>query len=182
MQMDTAVEERVERGVEPDSGQDAEARAGKYLIFQLGSEDFGIPVLPVREILSLRDITPVPHTPRHIRGVTNLRGKIIPVVDLRIKFKMPAAGDSIANCIVVVQANRGAETLMIGMIVDSVTEVVSLKAGDIVDAPDFGESVVTPWLLGIARKQNGVRILLKVDAVLSRSEIEGLEHVRNEEN
>jgi len=141
-------------------------RAGKYLIFQLGHEEFGIPVQQAREILSLREITAVPNTPEHIRGVINLRGKIVPVVDLRLKFEMPAAISSAHSCIVVVQVQREGESMQIGMIVDSVLEVANLLASEVEDAPDFGEQVATPWLLGIARKKNGISILLHVDQVL----------------
>jgi purine-binding chemotaxis protein CheW len=161
---------------EPTSSPAAERRADKYLIFRLSKEEFGIPVRKAREILSLQEITAVPNTPHHIRGVINLRGKIIPVVDLRLKFGMPA-DESPTTCIVVVQVERGTEILAIGMVVDSVIEVSNLRADDIDDAPDFGESVPTPWLMGIARAQNGVRILLHVDQVVSAGEMEGLSKI-----
>lgn len=173
MQTDYAVRNN-QAGAAPIPGGDQ--RAGKYLIFRLSKEEFGIPVLQAREILSLQEITAVPNTPHHIRGVINLRGKIIPVVDLRLKFDMPAE-ESATTCIVVVQVERGTESLQIGMVVDSVIEVSYLRPGDIDDAPDFGENVATPWLMGIARTQTGVRILLHVDQVVTANEMVGLSKV-----
>ena len=155
----------------------ADTRAGKYLIFLLGNEEFGIPVLQAREILSLQEITPVPNTPDHVRGVINLRGKIIPIVDLRQKFHMEPCEAGETACIVVVHVQRQNESLQLGMIVDSVLEVTQLQSAEIEDAPDFGEKVATPWLMGLARKQNGVRILLCVDQVLSNGELDGLNTV-----
>jgi purine-binding chemotaxis protein CheW len=160
----------------------AEQKAGKYLIFRLGAEEFGISVLQAREILSLQEITAVPNTPEHIKGVINLRGKIIPVVELRRKFNMDPAEYSSNTCIIVAQVNRGTESMQIGMVVDSVCEVATLHAGEIEDAPDFGEQVETPWLMGIARKKNGVRILLHVDQVLSATELNGLHSVSQRKN
>ena len=160
----------------------ADQRAGKYLIFKLAAEEFGISVLQAREILGMQEITAVPNTPGHIKGVVNLRGKIIPVVDLRTKFKMQPTEYSSNTCIIVAQVNRGTESMQIGMVVDSVCEVANLHANEIEDAPDFGEHVETPWLMGIARKKNGVRILLHVDQVLSASELDGLHTVNQRKN
>jgi len=155
----------------------SDSRAGKHLVFRLGCEEFAIAVLQVREILSLPDITPVPNTRPHIRGVINLRGKIIPIVDLRQKFQMPPSEQPAKDCIIVVQAQRETESILVGVVVDCVTEVCQISAGDIDDAPDFGEDVDTVWLLGIARKANGMRILLDTDRLLSAAELEGLERV-----
>jgi purine-binding chemotaxis protein CheW len=168
--------------ISPVAARGVDQRAGKYLIFRLGSEEFGISVLQAREILSLQEITAVPNTPEHVKGVINLRGKIIPVVELRRKFRMPAGDYSANTCIIVAQVNRGQESMQIGMVVDSVCEVANLHANEIEDAPDFGETVDTPWLMGIARKKNGVRILLHVDQVLSSSELDGLEAVNQRRN
>ena len=166
----------------PPAARNMDHRAGKYLIFRLAAEEFGISVLQAREILSFQEITAVPNTPEHIKGVINMRGKIIPVIELRQKFKMPVAEYSMSTCIIVAQVNRGPETMQIGMIVDSVCEVANLHANEIQDAPDFGEQVSTPWLMGIARKKNGVRILLHVDQLLSANELNGLETVSSHKN
>ena len=114
-------------------------RGGKYLVFQLGREEFGIRVLKVREIMGIQDITAVPQTPAHVKGVINLRGKVIPVVDLRLKFGLPELEYTQRTCIIVVQV-RGEDGLMLtGIVVDGVAEVLNLAAADIEDTPEFGD-------------------------------------------
>jgi purine-binding chemotaxis protein CheW len=153
----------------------AGSRAGKYLTFQLGKEEFGIQVKHVREIMGVQDITAVPGTPAHLKGVINLRGKIIPVVDLRIKFAFPEAPFTQTTCIVVVQVEQEGEQAMIGLIVDGVCEVLNIAAADIEDAPDFGEGVDTPFVLGIAKFKGTVKILLRIEDVLTLKELRGIE-------
>ena len=150
-------------------------RAGKYLTFKLGKEEFGIQVLRVREIMGMQDITAVPGTPVHLKGVINLRGKIIPVVDLRLKFAFPDAPFTQNTCIIVVQTHEGGETALIGVIVDGVCEVLNLAAGDIEDPPDFGEGFDMPFVLGIAKVKNTVKILLKIEDVLTLQELRGIQ-------
>ncbi|HKD04956.1 MAG TPA: chemotaxis protein CheW [Bryobacteraceae bacterium] len=152
----------------------ADARAGKYLTFSLGKEQFGIQVLHVREIMGIQDITVVPGTPAHLKGVFNLRGKIIPVVDLRLKFSFHDTPFTQTTCIVVVQVSQDGESALIGLIVDGVSEVLNLSAADIEDAPDFGEGVDTPFVLGIAKFRGSVKILLKIEDVLTLQELRGL--------
>jgi len=149
-------------------------RAGKYLVFHLGLEEFGTEVLKVREIMGLQDITSVPQVPPYVKGVINLRGKVIPVVDLRLKFGLPPVEYTPRTCIVVVRIEQQHETLMIGMIVDGVVEVLSLTEADIEDTPDFGTGVVTPFLKGMAKIKGKVKILLDIDQVLSTGELNGL--------
>jgi purine-binding chemotaxis protein CheW len=153
----------------------ADSRAGKYLTFKLGKEEFGIQVLRVKEIMGVQDITAVPGTPAHLKGVLNLRGKIIPVVDLRLKFAFPDAPFTQTTCIIVVQVEQEGEQSMIGLIVDGVCEVLNLSAGDIEDPPDFGEGVETPFVLGIAMHKGGVKILLRIEDVLTLQELRGLQ-------
>ena len=150
-------------------------RAGKYLTFKLGKEEFGIQVLHVREIMGIQDITGVPGTPAHLKGVINLRGKIIPVVDLRLKFAFPDAPFTQTTCIVVVQVVQEGEQTMIGLIVDGVSEVLNLSGSDIENPPDFGEGVDTPFVLGIAKFKGTVKILLRIEDVLTLKELRGLE-------
>jgi purine-binding chemotaxis protein CheW len=152
----------------------ADPRAGKYLTFMLGKEEFGIQVLRVREIMGVQDITAVPGTPAHLKGVLNLRGKIIPVVDLRIKFAFAQAPFTQTTCIIVVQVTQGHEQSMIGLIVDAVSEVANLAGSDIEDPPDFGEGIETPFVLGIAKCKTGVKILLKIEDILTFQELRGL--------
>lgn len=148
----------------------AAARAGKYLVFHLGREEFGIGVLKVREIMGVQDITAVPQTPRHMKGVINLRGKVIPVVDLRLKFGLPEVEYTPRTCIIVVQLQGAGTPILMGILVDGVAEVLNLVASDIEDTPDFGQGVVSPYLLGMAKIKGKVKILLDIDQVLSANE------------
>lgn len=150
-------------------------RAGKYLTFKLGKEEFGIQVLRVKEIMGVQDITAVPGTPSHLKGVINLRGKIIPVVDLRLKFAFPDAPFTQTTCIIVVEVTQEGDSAMLGVIVDGVCEVLNLVGADIDDPPDFGEGVETPFVLGIARTKGSVKILLKIEDVLTIKELRGIE-------
>jgi purine-binding chemotaxis protein CheW len=158
----------------PPIPPDIKSRAGKYLIFHLGDEEFGTEVLKVREIMGLQDITVIPQVPDYVKGVINLRGKVIPVVDLRLKFEMPPLQYSERTCIVVMRTQHEDEDLMVGMIVDGVVEVLNLTASDIEDTPDFGPGVETPYLTGIAKVKGKVKILLDVDHVLNSHELTGL--------
>jgi purine-binding chemotaxis protein CheW len=143
-----------------------DARAGKYLTFQLDREEFGIGVMQVREIMGLQDITSVPHTPGHVRGVINLRGKVIPVLCLRSKFGLPSTEDTARTCIIVVQVQGEAGPIQIGVIVDSVSEVLNVGAAELEDTPDFGTGQPTAYLLGMAKIKNTVKILLNIDEVI----------------
>src|SRR4051812_11920996 len=112
-------------------------RSGKYLVFDLNGEECCIQVLKVREIIGVQDITAVPQTPLFVKGVINLRGKVIPVVDLRLKFGLPQQEYDQRTCIIVVQVERESRSMMMGIVVDSVAEVLNISAGDIEDSPDF---------------------------------------------
>jgi purine-binding chemotaxis protein CheW len=143
-----------------------EQRAGKYLTFLLAREEFAIRVLKVREIIGIQDITAVPQTPRYIKGVINLRGKVVPVVDLRLKFNLPEIEYTRRTCIIVVQVQRDGVAIQTGIIVDEVSEVLNLAAGEIEDTPEFGEGT-TQYLLGMAKVKDKVKILLDIDQVLT---------------
>ena len=145
-------------------------RAGKYLAFHLGIEEFGIAVSAVREIMGMQDITAVPHTPAHVRGVLNLRGKVIPVIDLRLKFGLSAIEYTKRTSIIVVKV----DDIMTGVIVDGVSEVLNLTGPEIDDTPDFGAGVTTPYLIGMAKAKGKVRMLLDVDRVLNVSDFQSL--------
>jgi purine-binding chemotaxis protein CheW len=142
-------------------------RAGKYLIFVLGAEEYGVQVARVREIIGAMPITRVPRMPESVRGVINLRGKIIPVVDLRIRFGLDAVDHGQRTCIIVVQA-AGTE---FGVVVDRVSEVASVDASAIEDAPAFGADIDTEYLLGIAKHGTRVRLLLDIERALSQQEL-----------
>lgn len=149
------------------AAQKVEPRAGKYLTFQLSAEEFAIRVLSVREIMGVQEITAVPQVAGYVKGVLNLRGKVIPVVDLRLKFGLEEAAYTPRTCIIVVQIQRGGAKLPIGVIVDAVSEVLTLQGGEIEDTPDFGNGAATPYLVGMAKVKGKVKILLDIDRVLS---------------
>jgi len=151
----------------------SESRAGKYLTFRLGREEFGIRVMQVREIMGLLEITPVPHTPEHVKGVINLRGKVIPVVCLRSKFSLSPAEYTARTSIIVVQVDGG--KMLAGVIVDAVSEVLNVAAADIEDAPDFGSGAETSYLLGMAKIKDSIKILLDIDQVVMASELAALQ-------
>jgi purine-binding chemotaxis protein CheW len=169
--MASAAIEKLENGAAA-----TDQRAGKYLTFILGREEFAIRVLKVREIMGIQDITGVPQTPAYVKGVINLRGKVIPVVDLRLKFCLPEIEYTQRTCIIVVQVQAAGVSLQTGIVVDEVSEVLNLAAGDIEDTPDFGEGSAgaTAYLLGMAKAKGKVKILLDIDQVLSGQELHGL--------
>ncbi len=156
------------------AGTQTDVRAGKYLTFHLANEEFGIRVLKVREIMGLQEITAVPQTPCHIKGVINLRGKVVPVIDLRLKFGLPAAEYTQRTCIIVTQVQGESSSVLMGIVVDGVSEVLNLTAPEIEDTPDFGEDIAGRYLLGMAKVKGKVKILLDIDKVVSTPEIHGL--------
>jgi purine-binding chemotaxis protein CheW len=160
----------------------ADRRAGKYLTFVLGREEFAIRVLRVREIMGIQDITAVPQTPAYVKGVINLRGKVIPVVDLRLKFNLPEMEYTQRTCIIVVQVQAGGVSLQTGIVVDEVSEVLNLAASDIEDTPDFGDGAgsAASYLLGMAKVKGKVKILLDIDQVLSGGELHRLDALAQE--
>jgi len=161
----------------PSEAAKTDERSGKYLTFQLGKEEFAIQVLRVREIMGVQDITAVPQTPPYVKGVLNLRGKVIPVVDLRLKFGMPELEYTPRTCIIVVQIESEGAPVLTGVIVDGVAEVLTLQGDDIEDTPDFGRGVATPYLLGMAKIKGKVKILLDINKVMSAQEMRGLADV-----
>jgi len=147
---------------------------GKYLTVALNGESYGIAVLKVREIIRPQKITPVPQAPAHVCGVINLRGRVIPVVDLRLKFGLPAKFTEL-TCIVVVQvkpADRPA--LSMGLVVDSVEDVVNFTPADLAPVPEFGTRVDTSYLLGMARAKDQVKMLLDIDRVVAAETVNSL--------
>ena len=156
------------------ASQKVNQRSGKYLTFRLGSEEFAIQVIRVREIMGLQAITAITQMPDYVKGVINLRGKAIPVVDLRLKFGLPEIEYTQRTCIIVVQVGNQSGKVMIGVVVDSVSDVLMLQPGDIENAPDFGSGFEAPYILGTAKIKNKIKILLDVDMVLTAQEMQGL--------
>ena len=154
-----------------------EEREGKYLTFALGHEEYGIAILQVREIIGMMPITTVPQTPAFVKGVINLRGKVIPVLDLRLKFGMPEIEPTDRTSIIVVEVRGQGGHIQLGTIVDHVSEVINIKAEDIEDPPKFGTRLDIEFILGMAKVAKNVKILLDIDRVLSADEMEILETV-----
>ena len=150
-------------------------REGKYLTFSLDQEEYGIGILKIKEIIGMMPITSVPQTPAFVKGVINLRGKVIPVIDLRLRFGMGEIEYTDRTCIIVVEIEGAAGVVLIGSVVDAVSEVLNIKGEEIEDTPTFGAKLDTEYILGMAKMEGGVKILLDIDQVLSSEEISGLE-------
>ncbi len=156
------------------------AKAGKYLTFKLGAEEYGLEILKVQEIIKMMDITHVPRTPAFVRGVINLRGKVIPVVDLRLKFGMESRETTDKTCVIVVQmAHAGAAggSVTMGTIVDEVSEVLDIAGEQLEPAPEFGTTVDTDFILGMGKVAKKVVMLLDIDKVLSSGELAAVSKV-----
>ena len=150
-------------------------REGKYLTFTLAEEAYGIGILKIKEIIGMMPITSVPQTPKFVKGVINLRGKVIPVLDLRLRFGMEEIGYTERTCIIVVEIERLDGDAVIGIVVDAVSEVLNIKAQDIEETPTFGSNLNTDFILGMAKMDGEVKILLDIDRVLTDNEMEILE-------
>jgi purine-binding chemotaxis protein CheW len=150
-------------------------REGKYLTFSLANEEYGIGILKIKEIIGMMPITTVPQTPLFVKGVINLRGKVIPVIDLRLRFDMEGIDYSERTCIIVVEIQGKTGTVLIGIVVDSVSEVLNIKEEDIEDTPAFGTRLDTEFIMGMAKLDGGVKILLDIDRVLHAEDITALE-------
>ncbi len=149
------------------------ARSGKYLTFVLEKEEYGIEIIKIREIIGIMAITTVPQTPDFVKGVINLRGKVIPIIDLRLKFDMEEKEHTSETCMIVVDV----QGILVGIIVDTVSEVADINGSQIEPAPGFGASVETDYILGMAKIREAVKILLDIDKVLSIDEMQLLQNV-----
>ncbi len=152
-----------------EAQRDQANKTGKYLTFVLAEEEYGLEILKVREIIGVMDITAVPRTPEYVKGVINLRGKVIPVVDLRLKFGMVEVEHTQETCIIVVQVG----TVEVGILVDKVSEVLNINGEDIEDPPSFGTDVDTNFILGMGKADGKVTILLDIERVLTPEEVKG---------
>ena len=150
-------------------------KEGKYLTFSLDNEEYGIGILKIKEIIGMIDVTSVPRTPEFVKGVINLRGKVIPVVDLRLRFGMEGADYTERTCIIVVEISGTSGTVLFGVVVDSVSEVLNIRGENIEETPEFGTNADMEYILGMAKIEGGVKLLLDIDRV---SVVEGNGHDR----
>jgi len=165
----THVDEKIDQAVKAMADKE-----GKYLTFTLAEEEYGIGILKIKEIIGMLPITSVPQTPDFVKGVINLRGKVIPVMDLRLRFGMPSIDYTERTCIIVVEIAGSTGTVLIGIVVDAVSEVLNIKGDDIEKTPTFGTKLNTDYILGMAKMEGGVKILLHIDRVLSNDELSQL--------
>ena len=150
-------------------------REGKYLTFTLADEEYGIGILKIKEIIGMMPVTSVPKTPEFVKGVINLRGKVIPVLDLRLRFGIEEIDYTERTCIIVVEVEGQIGRVEIGIVVDSVSEVLNIKGSEIEDTPAFGTKLDTDFILGMAKMEGGIKILLDIDSVLATREVEALQ-------
>ena len=146
---------------------------GKFLTFALANEEYGIEILKVREIIGLMNITTVPQTPDYMKGVINLRGKVIPVIDLRLKFSMPEVEHTQETCIIVVEVSNS----LMGIVVYSVSEVLDIKGTEIEESPKFGQGIDTKFIMGLGKIKGKIIILLDIEKVLTTEEMQTVEEL-----
>jgi purine-binding chemotaxis protein CheW len=154
--------------------------AGKYLTFVLGDEEYGIEILKVQEIIRMQKVTAVPKAPEFVRGIINLRGKVIPVIELRRKFGMAEQGDTEKTCIIVIRIGGDSTTITMGIIIDAVKEVLDVKADQIEETPSFGTKVQTDFIMGIGKVGQNVKMLLAIDKVLTEHELSSVSRIGNQ--
>ena len=155
-------------------GQEEDTQKGRFLTFTLGNEHYGLDIKYVTEIIGIQDITEVPELPEYIRGIINLRGKIIPVMDVRLRFKKPFREYNDRTCIIVVEI----QDISVGLIVDAVAEVLSIQDQDIVPPPDLNKGYSNRYISGIGKVGNEVKLLLNCSKLLSDNEVEGLGNIQ----
>ncbi len=155
--------------------------AGKYLTFKLAEEEYGLEIIKVQEIIGLMPITKVPQMPPYVRGVINLRGRIIPTIELRAKFNMPRVEDTERTCIIVVEVITEKGKVNIGILVDEVAEVLNVAADEIDQAPEFGTALSTDFLLGMGIVNEDVKILLDIDKVLTSEEVHTIDSLAEDQ-
>lgn len=151
--------------------KDMADKEGKYLTFYLAGEEYGIGILKIKEIIGLLPITSVPQTPEYVKGVINLRGKVVPVMDLRLRFGIAAIEYTDRTCIIVVEIAGQDGTVTVGIVVDSVSEVINIKVDEIQEAPNFGVELDTDYILGLAKMEGSVKILLEIERVLGSEDV-----------
>jgi purine-binding chemotaxis protein CheW len=145
---------------------------GQYLTFKLDEEVFALDISQIREVLEFTAITKVPRTPEFMRGVINLRGNVVPVIDLRLKFAMTRTERTISTCIIIVEVNVEKETIVLGALADSVQEVIELESTQIEPPPKIGTRLNTDFIRGMGKRNDEFIIILDIDRVFSEEELE----------
>lgn len=165
--------------IEQDSSETPaiKSREGKYLTFSLDGEEYGIGIMKIKEIIGMMPITKVPQTPGFVKGVINLRGKVIPVIDLRLRFEIDSIAYTDRTCIIVVEITGPNSAVRTGIVVDTVSEVLHVKIEDTEDTPSFGSELNTEYILCMAKIGGGVKILLDIDRILNTEEITAFESI-----
>ncbi len=161
-------------GTPAAASSQAPALAGKYLTFHLAGESYGLPILKVQEIIRLMKITRVPKAPGFVLGVVNLRGKVIPIINMRRKFGLEAVPDTERTCIIVVQIANGGQNIVLGVVVDEVSEVMDLNSEQLSKTPPMGAGVDTEYIMGMGRLENNVVMLLDLDKAFSTQELSAM--------
>lgn len=151
--------------------------AKQYLTFTLGGETFALETERVREVIELVPITRIPQTPPHVRGVINLRGHAVPVVDLRVQFALADVRDTVNTCIIIVETAIEDETMAIGAIVDSVREVFEMDSESISPPPRMGTSIKTEFLKGMGKQEENFIMILDIDRVFSAEELTAIQEI-----
>lgn len=155
--------------------------AGKYLTFRMADEEYGLEIMKVQEIIGILPVTSIPKVPAYVRGVINLRGRIIPTIDLRSKFGLPQVEDTDKTCIIVMELENKVGRIAMGIIVDEVAEVMDFNEANIDGAPDFGNGLDASFVLGMGMVNGDVKILLDIDQVLTTTELTAMEKMTKEE-
>ncbi|HNZ64648.1 MAG TPA: chemotaxis protein CheW [Smithella sp.] len=164
--------------VRENQSADIDSRAGKYLTFFLANEEYGVEILKVQEIIGRLPITPVPLTSKYIRGVINLRGKIHPIMDLKVKFGMDTTVITDETCIIVIKTDN----VMTGILVDKVSEVVSVASEDIEDTPSLGTEINSDFLLGVSKTGGRIKLLLDIEKIITASDFITMKKAISEES
>ena len=154
-----------------DPGKDSAARA-QFLTFSIADEEYGLSILKVREILEYDAVNRVPRAPAHVRGVINLRGRVVPVVDLAVRFGLPPSPVTRRSCVVIAEVDLDGEVVVMGIVADAVNQVIELGSEDVEPPPSFGTRVEPPFLEGMGRVGTGFVLLLAIDRLLSTPEVE----------
>lgn len=149
-----------------DEHTETTSKEGKYLTFALGAEQYGIGILKIKEIIGMMPVTAMPQAPDYLKGVINLRGKVIPIVDLRTKFAMPVHAETERTCIIVVEVAGHSAHCLTGLVVDAVSEVLNIKSEQIEEHSSLGD-LHSETVLGLAKMESGVKILLDIDRVIN---------------